>query len=84
VRPCKKSFGKILSLSDSDAAMVLLCEKDSSIRDDGDKVAHPNLSADELQDLLAFLPFLLDSHTKAGLDVVIKHLVLLLQNTGSS
>jgi hypothetical protein len=66
---------KYLSLSNSDAAMDLLCEKDSSIRDDGDKVAHPNLSADELQDLRAFLPNLSNSYIKAGLDEVIKYLV---------
>jgi hypothetical protein len=44
--------------------MVLLCEKESSIRDDGDKTAHPNLDTDELQDLLKSLPNLSDTHRK--------------------
>lgn len=59
----------------SDPAMDLLCDKKSSIRDDGDKVAHPNLDADELQDLLKALPDLSDIRARQGLDVVIKHLV---------
>jgi hypothetical protein len=70
-------------LSDSDAVMDILCEKDSSIRDDGDEVAHSNLNADELQDLLQFLPYLLNPHTKVRLDMVIKHLISSARNTGS-
>lgn len=63
------------SLSLSDPAMDLLCEKVSSIRDDGNKVAHPNLSADELQDLRKVVPHLLDPKTREGLEVVIDFLV---------
>lgn len=66
---------KYQSLTLSDPAMSILCEKKSAIRDDGDNVAHPNLKIDGLQDLRKIVPSLPDLQKRAGLEVVIEYLI---------
>jgi len=74
---------KYQSVSLSEPAMTILCEKKSTIRDDGDKVAHPNLGAGELRDLLKVLPHV-DLCIRQGLDIVIKLLILQASDTSKT